>query len=181
MKDIIHEGHPMLSQVADEVELPLSEENIKLMNDMIQFIINSQTPEVAIPLELRESVGLAAPQLNLNKRILALHTTDEKGQLHSLVLANPKIMSYSEELTYLPEGEGCLSVQREVEGLVPRYRRITIQGYNLEGELVKMRLRDYIAVVFQHEMDHLNGKLFIHHINQEQPLAPIAGATPIEF
>ncbi len=181
MKDIIREGHPTLSQVANEVAIPLSQEDIKLMNEMVQFIINSQTPEIAEKYQLRESVGLAAPQLNLDKRIIAVHTEDEKGKLYSLALANPKIVSYSEEITYLPMGEGCLSVDREVEGFVPRYRRITVEGYNVKGEKVKLRLRDYISIVFQHEIDHLNGQLFTDRIDKNQPLAPIANAKPLEF
>ncbi|MTL84306.1 peptide deformylase, partial [Turicibacter sanguinis] len=96
MKDIIREGHPTLSKVASEVAIPLSKEDVQLMKDMLQFIINSQTPEVAKKYQLRESVGLAAPQLNLDKRIIAVHTEDEKGKLYSLALANPKIVSYSE-------------------------------------------------------------------------------------
>ena len=157
------------------------EEDIKLMNEMVQFIINSQTPEIAEKYQLRESVGLAAPQLNLDKRIIAVHTEDEKGKLYSLALANPKIISYSEEMTYLPMGEGCLSVDREVEGFVPRYRRITVQGYNVKGQLIKIRLRDYVSIVFQHEIDHLNGHLFVDRINKEKPLAPIPNAKPLEF
>ena len=181
MKDIIREGHPTLSKVASEVAIPLSKEDVQLMKDMLQFIINSQTPEVAKKYQLRESVGLAAPQLNLDKRIIAVHTEDEKVKLYSLALANPKIVSYSEEITYLPMGEGCLSVDREVEGFVPRYRRITVEGYNLKGEKIKFRLRDYVSIVFQHEIDHLNGHLFIDHIDPKQPLAPIANAKPLEF
>ena len=84
-------------------------------------------------------------------------------------------------MTYLPTGEGCLSIDREVEGFVPRHRRVTIQGYNVKGQLVKFRVRDYVAVVFQHEIDHLNGHLFTDRINKEQPLAPIANAQPLEF
>ena len=181
MKNIIREGHPTLQKVATEVSLPLSQSDVQLMNDMVQFIINSQNSEIARKFHLRESVGLAAPQLNLDKRIIAVHTEDEKGKLYSIALANPKIISYSEELTYLPHGEGCLSVDRDVEGLVPRYRRIRIQGYNIKGELVQLRLRDYIAIVFQHELDHLDGKMFTDYINPINPMKPIPNAKPIEF
>ena len=168
MQDIIREGHPTLAKVATEVSVPLSKDDVKLMNNMLQFIINSQSPEIAEKYQLRESVGLAAPQLNLDKRIIAVHTEDEKGKLYSIALANPKIVSYSEEMTYLPTGEGCLSVDREVEGFVPR-------------QLVKFRVRDYVAVVFQHEIDHLNGHLFTDRINKEQPFAPIPNAQPLEL
>ena len=79
MQDIIREGHPTLAKVATEVSVPLSKDDVKLMNNMLQFIINSQSPEIAKKYQLRESVGLAAPQLNLDKRIIAVHTEDEKG------------------------------------------------------------------------------------------------------
>lgn len=181
MKDIIREGHPGLREVANEISLPLSAEDIKLMKDMLQFIIHSQDSEIATQYQLRPSVGLAATQLNIPKRILAVHTEDEKGVLYSIALANPKIISYSEEKTYLPHGEGCLSIDREVEGLVPRHRRIRVEGYNINGELVNLRLRDYVAIVFQHELDHLDGRLFIDHIDLEHPLKPIPNAKPLEF
>ncbi|HAX73276.1 MAG TPA: peptide deformylase [Firmicutes bacterium] len=181
MKDIIREGHPNLARVAKEVAIPLSDEDIQLMNDMVQFIINSQDEKIAKKYALRESVGLAAPQLDLDKRIIAVHTEDEKGKLYSIALANPKIVSYSEEKTYLPMGEGCLSVDREVEGLVPRYRRVTIEGYNVKNELVRLRLRDYTSIVFQHEIDHLEGTLFLDRINTQHPTAPIPNAKPLEF
>lgn len=181
MKDIIREGHPGLSQVAKEVSLPISTEDIQLMKDMLEFIINSQNPETATLYQLRPSVGLAATQLNIQKRIIAVHTEDEKGDLYSIALANPKVISYSEEMTYLPDGEGCLSIDRNVEGLVPRHRRIRIEGYNIKGELVVLRLRDYVAIVFQHELDHLDGRLFIERIDPKHPLKPIPNAKPLEF
>ena len=181
MKDIIREGHPTLSLKAEEVAIPLSEEDIKLMKDMLQYIKNSQNEQFAAKHNLRESVGLAAPQLNILKRIIAVHTEDEKGEPHSYVLANPKIISHSEELTYLPNGEGCLSIDREVEGLVPRHRRLTVEGFDMNNKKVRLRLRGYVGIVFQHEIDHLNGVLFIDRINAKDPLAPIPNAKPINF
>jgi len=181
MKDIIREGHPTLSLKAEEVAIPLSEENVQLMKDMLQYIKNSQNEAFAERHNLRESVGLAAPQLNLLKRIIAVHTEDEKGKIHSYALANPKILSYSEEMTYLPNGEGCLSIDREVEGLVPRHRRLTLEGYDMNNNKVRLRLRGYVGIVFQHEIDHLNGVLFPERINAKDPLAPIPNAKPIEF
>ena len=181
MKDIIREGHPTLAKVATEVPIPLSKEDVKLMNDMLQFIINSQTPEIAEKYQLRESVGLAAPQLNLDKRIIAVHTEDEKGKLYSLALANPKIVSYSEEMTYLPMGEGCLSVNDEVQGYVPRYAKVTVKGYDvLTDQEVKIVARGFLSICLQHELDHFEGTLFYDRINKENPLAPIPNAMVID-
>ena len=91
------------------------------------------------------------------------YTYDELGRLHDYALINPKVLSYSDELTYLPSGEGCLSVDREVKGLVHRHKRITFKALVLENnKLIEktIKLKDYIAVVFQHEYDHLQGYLF---------------------
>ena len=85
------------------------------------------------------------------------------------VLINPKMISHSEELIYASEGEGCLSVNREVEGIVPRYARVTFTGYDLDGNPIKYRAREELSIAFQHEMDHLNGILFIDHIDPLDP------------
>ena len=111
---------------------------------------------------------------------------DEHDELHEYGVINPKIISHSEELTHLPTGEGCLSVDREVKGLIHRPRKITVEfdSYDFEtGKVshVRMRLKDYIAVVFQHENDHLYGKLFFDHINKENPFYVPANSKPIHF
>ena len=69
----------------------------------------------------------------------------------------------------LRDGEGCLSVNREVPGLVPRPRRIRLRYQDMEGKEHELRLRDYEAIVVQHELDHLKGIMFYDHINQQQP------------
>jgi peptide deformylase len=186
MKDIIREGHETLQKVAEEVQLPMSEEEKETLRNMLQYIKNSVDEEICTKYGLRPSVGLAAPQINLLKRMIAMHTTDEKDEvLHSYMLVNPKIVSHSEELTYLPSGEGCLSIDREVQGYVMRYKRITVDTYLLQenGELEKTRLRlkGYVAIVFQHELDHLNGILFPERINKENPFFVPEGAKPIQF
>lgn len=180
MNDIVREGHPALREVAKEVDLPLSAENKSILSDMLQFVINSQDPELSEKYGLRPGVGVAAPQLGLNKRMLAVHFEDLNGKLYSGGYINPKIVSHSVEQTYLSTGEGCLSVDREVSGIVPRHKRITIKATTLDGDQVKLRLRGYAAVVFQHEIDHLNGVMFYDHIDQENPLTPPKNATPCD-
>ncbi len=180
MKDIIKEGHPTLKQPAAEVPLPASEDDKLILQSLIDYVMNSQNPEVAIQYGLRPGIGLAAPQINVPKRMIAVHVTDEKGTLHSYALFNPKIVSHSVEKTYLPGGEGCLSVDREVPGFVPRYARITVKAFTINGEEVKLRLKGLPAVVFQHEIDHLDGIMFYDRINQEEPFEQPEGATPLE-
>ncbi|GAK14456.1 peptide deformylase [Geomicrobium sp. JCM 19039] len=164
MDNIVREGSPVLREVAKEVDMPASEEDLALLQDMLDYLKNSQDPEIAEKYDLRPGSGLAAPQVGVSKRMFAIHTTDEKDQLYSYGFINPKIVSHSIEETSLENGEGCLSVDREVEGEVPRYARVKLQADTLEGERVTLRLRGYLAIVVQHEMDHLNGIMFYDRI-----------------
>ncbi|SHM88432.1 peptide deformylase [Gracilibacillus kekensis] len=169
MKDIVREGHPVLTQVAKDVELPLNENDKKTLEEMLLFLKNSQDEEIAQKYDLRAGVGLAAPQLGISKRMMAVHFQDFDENEYSYGLINPKIVSHSIAQTYLSSGEGCLSVDREVPGYVPRYQKITIKATDLDGNEVKLKLRGYAAIVFQHELDHLNGVMFYDHINKQDP------------
>ena len=182
MKDVIREGHPTLAKRSAEVKLPLDDETKQTLNDMMEFLVNSQNPELSEELELRPGVGLAAPQINVSKQMTAVYTTDEKNEkLYKLLLVNPKIISHSEAKTYIPGGEGCLSVDREVEGLVPRHKKIRVRAYQYLPETdelrkIELRVSGYVAVVIQHEIDHLNGVLFT-----ERVVESLEGVEPIEF
>ncbi|WP_017187098.1 peptide deformylase [Alkalibacillus haloalkaliphilus] len=180
MDDIVREGHEVLRQRAEQVELPPTEEDKQTLDEMLQYVKNSQDEQMAEKYGLRPGIGLAAPQIGLTKRMIAVHFTDFNNREFSYGLFNPKIMSHSVERTYLPNGEGCLSVDRDVPGIVPRYARITVKATTLDGEEVKLRLKGYAAIVFQHEIDHLNGVMFYDHINQEDPLTPPADAVSAE-
>lgn len=180
MKDIVREGHPSLTKEAKEVSIPLSPEDKQLLKEMITFLKNSQDEEIATKYKLRAGVGLAAPQLGIEKRLIAIHFEDVDGKLYSYGLANPKIISHSVEGAYLAAGEGCLSVDRPVEGYVPRHRRVTVTAVDMDDNPVKLRLKGYPAIVFQHEIDHLNGIMFFDRINKENPLKIPDKSTAIE-
>jgi peptide deformylase len=179
MNDVIREGHPTLRKVAEEVSLPASDEDKRILKEMIEFVINSQDSEIAAKYQLRPGIGIAAPQINVSKRMIAIHVTDEKDDLLSYALFNPKIVSHSVEKSYLTSGEGCLSVDRDIPGYVPRFARITVKGTTLEGDEIKLRLKGLPAIVFQHEIDHLNGVMFYDHINEEDPYFEPADAIAI--
>ncbi len=172
MKDIIREGNPTLRAVAEEVPVPITEEDRQLGEDMLTFLKNSQDPVKAEELQLRGGVGLAAPQLDISKRIIAVHvpSNDPENETPSLstVMYNPKILSHSVQDVCLGEGEGCLSVDRDVPGYVVRHNKITVSYF------------DYEAIVVQHEIDHINGIMFYDHINKENPFALKEGVLVIE-
>ena len=161
--------------------MPLKEDDKSLMEKMAEYLKNSQDKKLAKKYNLKEGIGLAAPQIGIDKRIIAIRSEDERGVLHEYVLANPKIISHSEELTYLPNGEGCLSVAEEVFGFVPRYRRIKVKGFDINNEVVEIKADGFISVIFQHEIDHLNGKFFYDHFDKKNPLMPIPNVTPVDF
>lgn len=184
MKDILKEGNPILREKCEEIVLPLSKDEEKAIQDMIEYLRNSQDEELSKKYGIRPGVGLAAPQIGINKKMLVILSYDEEGKLHFYSMINPKLISYSEEKTYLEGGEGCLSVDRNVKGLVHRAKRVTVETYlYTENKLlhVRLRLKGYIAVIFQHEYDHLNGILFVDRINKNNPFEIVTNSTPIQF
>lgn len=169
MDDIVREGAPILRVVTEPVSVPPTEEDREEMAAMLRFLKNSQDPELAQKYNLRAGVGLSANQIGLNKRMFAALLTDDQGHPREIAMYNPKIISHSTAMIYLPESEGCLSVDRPVQGFVPRYEKVQVKAYDEQGNEVKMRFKGFDAIVMQHEIDHLNGMMFYDHINQEHP------------
>ena len=93
----------------------------------------------------------------------------DEGQFETYVMINPKMISNSVEKIYVNQGEGCLSVNREVQGIIPRYARVTFEAYDIDGKKINIRAREELAIAFQHEIDHLNGIIFIDHIDPKNP------------
>src|SRR5699024_9218077 len=136
---------------------------------MLEFLKNSQDEKIAEKYNLRAGVGLAAPQLGIDKRIIAVHFDDPKGRRYSYKLFNPKIVSHSVEKAYLAGGEGCLSVDRDVVGYLVLHLLTTVYAYDADVYSLKLRLRGYVAIVYQHEIDYLYGIIFYDHINEDNP------------
>ncbi|HPG42851.1 MAG TPA: peptide deformylase [Acholeplasmataceae bacterium] len=176
MKNVIREGHPTLYKVAKEVRLPLSSQDKKLLKDLLQYVINSQDDEIAEKYELRPAVGIAAPQVNQSKRMFAVHVRDFDGTLYSYALVNPVLKAKSTDIIYVPGGEGCLSVDRETEGLTPRYGSVVFEALNYDIEKdelvpVELKLHGYVGIVFQHEFDHINGIMYVSKLFPQLPNA----------
>ena len=108
-----------------------------------------------------EGVGLAAPQIGINRRIFVMdcHDGQEKGKY--VIAINPEVVSSSEELkTYK---EGCLSIPEITEEVI-RPEMVNVSYQDLSGKLKTEKLEGLWATCFQHELDHLNGKLFIDYL-----------------
>lgn len=185
-KDIIKEDHPDLRKISKDVTLPLSEEDIETLKLMNEYLVNSYDEEATAKYGIRPGVGLSAVQIDVLKRMFVIMAYDEKGDFHHYAVINPKIISESIELTYLKGGEGCLSVDRQVEGLIFRPRRIkaNVHLYDFKEKTIskqQLKLKDYLAVVFQHEYDHLKGVLFVDRINKENPFLILPNSIPVTF
>ena len=166
---ILDEKYSHLRKVSKEVTFPLSKEDKKLIQQAIDHLTYSQIEKYEKKYNLRPGMGLAFPQLGLNKRIIIIVHEYEDGKFDNYVVINPKIVSNSTEIIAAEAGEGCLSVNREVEGHVPRFARVTIEGYDEEGNQIRIRAREELSIAFQHEIDHLNGILFFDRIDKKKP------------
>lgn len=131
-------------------EIDLEKEDEKELRELIK--------EMRKTMIEADGVGLSANQVGLNKRLFVAQIPDENGKPKFYYFINPEITDKSEETSTL--GEGCLSITDKY-GPVERSEEIKIKGKTLEGKEKKMKAWGILARVFQHEMDHLNGKLFI--------------------
>ena len=186
MKDIIDDHDQRIREISQPVDMPLSKEDEQLLLDMHEFLVNSQDEEISKKYDLRPAVGIAAVQLGILKRMCAIHVLDfdDEGNIKKAddyALVNPKFISYTEKKAYLKDGEGCLSVNEEKEGIVPRHAKVTVKGYDvLTHSDVTIVARGFLSMCLQHELDHMDGILFYDHINKEQPLTVPEGPIILE-
>jgi peptide deformylase len=108
-----------------------------------------------------QGVGLAAPQIGLSLRVAVVDVTAGKNPEAKIVLANPEVIHYEGEKR---EEEGCLSIPG-FRGYVVRPQFVTVRAQNAQGEPFEIRGEDLLARAFCHEIDHLNGILFIQHLS----------------
>lgn len=167
--DILDEKEPILREVAKEVVFPLSKEDKTLIQRTVDHLTYSQIEEYEKKYDLRPGMGMAFPQLGISKRIIIIVHEYTDGKFDNYVVINPVIVSNSSEMIAAEAGEGCLSVNREIDGHIPRYARVTVEGFDEQGNKIRIRAREELSIAFQHEIDHLNGILFFDRIKKEKP------------
>lgn len=128
-------------------------------------IINDKTRELvrdmAETMYAAPGVGLAAPQIGVHQRITVIDVSAKDDMPELIVAINPVII-YADGESY--EEEGCLSVPKYAAN-VRRHARVVVKALNLDGEEVTYKADDLLAIAFQHEIDHLDGILFIDHLS----------------
>ena len=167
---IVKDNNPKIRKKSEEVPLPLSKEDREILDSMFDYLVNSQDDEYAQKHNIRPGVGLAAIQAGFLKRMFVIYYQKENSTVQ-YKLVNPKIIETSIRKVALSNGEGCLSVDNEHEGLVHRYYKIVMKAYDaLQDKDIVITATGYDAIVLQHEYDHLNGILFYDHIDKTKPL-----------
>jgi len=158
--DIVLEGDPRLRQKA--VKIRQVDDSIrKLAGDMYETI------------PVAEGVAVAAPQVGVSRRLIVIRYTEtdeendeDEGDVVTYRLANPEIVRGHGNQVGL---EGCLSIPGWV-GEVPRFESITVKGIDMENKPVRVKASGYLARIFQHEIDHLDGILFTDRVEDKETL-----------
>ena len=128
---------------------------VEVNNDITQII-----DDMLETMYDENGVGLAATQVNIHQRIVVINVSEDKDQAY--VLINPEIVSHSNE-TEINE-EGCLSVPG-CYAKVDRYTEVTVKALDRDGKEFTLTATELLAICIQHELDHLDGKLFVDYLS----------------
>ena len=148
-------GHPVLLKKSDQIDKFSTDSLKKIVYDMSETMIDYN------------GIGLAAPQVHLSKRIIIFRNPDneEKGKIQITPLINPVFKPIGNEKEN--DWEGCLSIPG-MQGLVTRYKKISYYGYDIEGNKIENEAEGLHARVVQHEIDHLDGILYISRLTDKK-------------
>jgi len=146
---ITYEGNPILRRPSQPVAA-VTNDILILIDDMFETMDQSK------------GIGLAAPQVGKNIRVIIVDTQQKKSKPFALI--NPEIVHADGEQLY---EEGCLSCPG-LTGTVKRAAKVTVLGLDENGNDIKIDAEKLLAVVLQHEIDHLDGILFLDRLNEEE-------------
>ena len=165
MEWITYDIEPIIRQKSLDVVLPLTADHVDVIEKLISYVDYSFENQHK-KYNILPGVGMASIQVGKLYRLAYIHFFDEEVE-HRYLFANPEIIKESSRKIYLHNGEGCLSVDCKHEGIVPRSAKIKIKFLDLftnKEDIIEAE--GYLAIVFQHEIDHTNGKLYYDKINK---------------
>ncbi|NER20661.1 MAG: peptide deformylase [Symploca sp. SIO1C2] len=158
--EIAQLGNPILRQQAQLVD-NLSDQHLQqLIDELITTVVGEN------------GVGIAAPQVSQSYRLFIVASRPNLRYPHAPVMEptamlNPRIVAHSQEM--VKDWEGCLSIPG-IRGLVPRYRSVEVEYTGRDGQLQQLKLTDFVARIFQHEYDHLDGIVFLDRVESTQEM-----------
>ncbi len=158
--EIIQLGHPLLRSQAQTIDNIHSPHIQTLIDNLLTTVIAAN------------GVGIAAPQVASRDRLFIVASRPNPRypnapQMQPTAMINPQILAHSDVL--VNGWEGCLSISG-IRGLVPRYQTIEVEYSDRTGKLHKQELTDFVARIFQHELDHLDGIVFVDRLKSTQDL-----------
>jgi peptide deformylase len=168
IREIITDGHPTLRKVAKKVDPAEIGDPIfqQLLDDMFETMYDAP------------GIGLAAPQIGVSKRIFTVDLGDDDEAHGPLVVINPKFILTEGEVEAT---EGCLSVPGMV-GEITRFEHVVCTGLDRHGKKIRLEAQGWFARCLQHEVDHLNGILYIDtakNVRQPQTEEEVAEAEAV--
>ncbi|MEL7039210.1 MAG: peptide deformylase [Cyanobacteria bacterium J06592_8] len=157
-----------VAQLGDEILRRQAQPVVDVVDRRIQTLIDNL---IATALKAN-GVGIAAPQVSQSDRLFIVASRPnprypQAPKMKPTAMINPKIMGHS--LQQVKGWEGCLSVPG-VRGLVPRYQSVEVEYLDRQGQLQRQQLTDFVARIFQHEYDHLEGIVFVDRVKDKQDL-----------
>lgn len=163
MLEVIKMGHPSLREISAEVSIEEIQkpETQKFIDDLIATM------------KAENGAGIAAPQVGILKRIFIMECKNnprypDNDQFPLTTIINPEIKALTDET--IDSWEGCLSIPN-IRGMLPRYKEIHLKGLDRNGSEYSKELNGFQAVVAQHELDHLDGILFIDRMKDMKHLS----------
>jgi peptide deformylase len=157
---IVQLGNPALRQSAQQIELAQDPDLQALIDELVQTMAKAG------------GVGIAAPQVGILKQLVIIASRPTPRYPHAPEMSptpmlNPQMVEHSDEME--KGWEGCLSVPG-IRGLVPRYRSVTVDYLDRDGQPQRQILHDFVARIFQHEYDHLQGVVFVDRVESTHEL-----------
>ena len=163
-----------MSEILELTELgnPVLRENAKDIMDFADFELQKLIDDMLVTVVEVNGVGLAAPQVDRSIRLFVMASYPnprypEAPEMDPIEIINPVILSKSDEM--VDDWEGCLSIPG-IRGIVPRHREIEVRYFDRYGNEKNEVLDDFLARIFQHELDHLDGIVFLDRLKSNKDI-----------